>query len=237
MRIQPLPSPFAGCRLWRFALDQDVPEAWRAALSPDEQARAARFVFEADRRHYVAAHAALRQLLAEATGIAAAALRFSAGAHGKPALEQAPALHFNLSHSHGIGALALSSQAEIGVDVEVLREMPDALALADAHFGPDEVRALRALPAGLPRDSAFLRCWTRKEACLKAVGVGLGMDTRSFEAGLAPAPRALSLPGGERLQLVSLAQHDDVLLSVALRCPPDVIQTGECTSADMEVTA
>jgi len=220
MRIQSLPSPFAGCRLWRFALDGAVPATWQDALSPAEQARAARFMFRHDRHRYLAAHAALRQLLAEATGIAAATLSFNLAAHGKPSLAQAPALHFNLSHSHGIGALALSARAEIGVDVEVLRDMPDALALADAQFGPQEVRSLRALPAGRPRDRAFLRCWTRKEACLKAVGIGLGMDTRSFEAGLEAAPRALTLQGGEQLQLMSLAQHDDVLLSLALRCPP-----------------
>ena len=173
----------AHCQLWRADLDSAPTPAAVACLSDDEWERARRFVFARDRHRFVAAHAALRSTLAQQTGIPGALLDFTLGAFGKPVLVEPAGLHFNLSHSQSVALIAISDGAEIGVDVELLRPMPDAAALAADHFTAAEQRALASLPPER-RDRAFLVCWTRKEACLKAVGTGLGIDTRSFEAGL-----------------------------------------------------
>ena len=206
MTIRLLPSQ-AACPLWQVDLDEPPAPAALALLSDDERARARRFVFERDARRFTAAHAALWSLLVQQTGLPRASLGLVSGPFGKPALDGIDSLHFNLSHSHGVGLIALSRTAEVGVDVEVLRPMPDALALAQAHFTRDECAALAALPAAL-RDRAFLTCWTRKEACLKALGVGLQLAPESFEVGLAPVARTVRLAtpdGPVRLALESSA--------------------------------
>lgn len=243
MIVSPLVLPVDAphCELWRIDLDQHVPAAALAKLSADEVARARRFVFERDRHRFIAAHAALRQLLAQRCGQADEGLRFVAGRFGKPALVAA-GLHFNLSHSHDTGVVALSTRDELGVDVEVVRPMPDALALAAAYFSPAEQAALAACPQA-QRDRAFFVCWTRKEACLKAVGIGLDLATNGFDVGIAPVaqPVTLTTPDGvEQLRLQSFENGDDTIGALALRLPrsgPHTADTGTCAAAPMEFTA
>lgn len=208
------------CELWRFPLDQYLPAAAIATLSPDEIARAGRFVFDKDRHHFMAARAALRQLLARHLGRAPASLQFTSGPFGKPALADLPGLHFNLSHSGATGVLALSERLATGIDVEVLRPMPDAGTLADAYFAPAERSAIAAIDDATGRATAFLRCWTRKEACLKAVGIGLHLATASFDVGTRPDERTVEIAtadGVERVWLQPLELGDGLLASLALR--------------------
>lgn len=173
------PAPF---ELWSVDLAV-VPTADALnSLSDDERARAARFVFEHDRRRFLAAHAALRQRLAARTGVAAAALRFVVGPFGKPGLDGVRC-SFNLSHSQDLALIVMAPDGEIGVDVECLRPVPDAHALAEQHYTAAERAALHgAGPLG--RDRAFLMGWTRKEACLKAIGSGLSVEALAVDAGL-----------------------------------------------------
>lgn len=219
----PTPTPFT---LWRVDLDQPVAAASHASLSAGELARAARFVFARDRQRYIAAHAALRQVLAQHLADAGYAapvgdpLAFVAGRFGKPALAVAAGLHFNLSHSHGTGLVAVSQDSELGVDVEQLRPMTDAVAMAAAYFTPAEQSALVACDPGAARDRAFLTCWTRKEACLKALGIGLYLATRGFEVGVLPSAQVVEIAtpeGIEHLHLHSFADGD-LLGALALRC-------------------
>jgi 4'-phosphopantetheinyl transferase len=206
MAIVQLPSP-ARCLVWRVDLDSPpAPEA-AACLSDDEWLRAQRFVFARDRQRFVAAHAALRALLCAHTGIPGAFLEFRLGAFGKPALVEPVGLRFNLSHSQSVGLIVLSEDAEVGVDVEVLRSMPDAEALAHANFSPVERRALQAV-APEARDRAFLTCWTRKEACLKAMGMGLSVDTRSFDVGIADDAREVQIAGDDVSVRLALSSFD-----------------------------
>lgn len=168
----------------------------RATLSMDERARADRFVQAAHRDAFVCARGFLRDVLGRVSGRAAATLRFGYGSAGKPRLDDGTTLRFNLSHSDGVALLALTRGREVGVDVEALRAVPDALLLADRHMAASEARALRRV-APERRDAAFLRCWTLKEAYVKAVGDGLGMALDAFEVGFdAPAPRLRLLPSG-----------------------------------------
>ena len=187
MTIEQLPS-IAACRLWHVDLDATPAGQASECLSEDESARAAHFVFERDRRRYMAAHIALRQTLSMVTGTAAGELAFEIGAFGKPALTIPTKVRFNLSHSAGAGLIAINDcnsddACELGVDVEVLRPLSYSSALAAEYFTLAEQQGLVAT-APPDRDLAFLTCWTRKEACLKALGLGLSIDTRSFEVGV-----------------------------------------------------
>jgi 4'-phosphopantetheinyl transferase len=185
----PRPGP---ALVWR--VDLDAPPADTGCLSRAERERAGRFVFARDRERFAAAHVALRQLLSSHTGIAASELEFVHGAAGKPSLVRPAGVQFNLSHSKSVALIAIgTADAEIGVDVEVLRSMPDAEAMAASYFTDAEQRALAALPPAR-RERAFLVCWTRKEACLKAIGLGLGVDTRTFEAGVDERDREVRIP-------------------------------------------
>ena len=205
----------AGVVLWLVDLAQPVSAYELACLSPEEQARAARFRAPHDRDRYLRAHARLRQLLACHTDFAAGELAFAAGEFGKPRLAQAPALHFNLAHSDDTAVIAISNAGEVGVDVEVQREVPDASALAVLHFTPEERNELASAPADQV-DRVFLRGWTRKEACLKAVGVGLSLAPSSFEVGLSSGERKVVLQRPVcTLRLASFEQGEGVIGAVA----------------------
>lgn len=163
-------------------------------LSTDERARAERFVRPPDRDTYIVAHALVRRVLSAHGPTAPAAWRFSTNAHGCPfvADDQAgtPRLEFNLSHTTGLVALAVTRGHRVGVDVERAdRAVMDGV--AERHFAAAEVRDLRALPAHLqPR--AFFEYWTLKEAYIKARGLGLAIPLGAFAFRLRP-PAAPSI--------------------------------------------
>ena len=212
----PAPAPF---KLWHLAL-HDLPAPPRlATLSPHEHGRAARFVFERDRRRYLAAHVALRELLAERTGVPPQALTFEEGPFGKPALASPARCAFNMSHSEDVALVALAdaSVGEIGVDVEMLRPMPDAAALARQNFSASENDELAATAAP-DQALAFLLGWTRKEACLKAIGSGLSIAPNIFTAGLDMGARSVAIdtPEGTATVWVQSFRHGaDVVGSLA----------------------
>lgn len=170
--------------MWAVDLrvDDAVLEAVAAPLSPDERERANRFVFDRDRRRFIVARAALRGVLGAYLDATPSSLTFEYGAHGKPALggTHAGAIAFNVSHSGEMALIAVASSGEIGVDVEAERTMSDLEDIAQRFFAPSEVSRLCALPASRRHD-AFFRCWTRKEAYLKALGDGLARPLDGFE--------------------------------------------------------
>jgi 4'-phosphopantetheinyl transferase len=135
-------------------------------LDKSERARAAAFRFEEHRRRFIAAHVALRRTLAPYLASDPAALRFSIADYGKPYLAGA-SLRFSLSHSAGLALIAVALDTDLGVDVEHIRPNPDVVALARRFFPPDEAAAVAADPP------SFYRYWTRREAFLKALGLGL----------------------------------------------------------------
>jgi 4'-phosphopantetheinyl transferase len=166
-----------------------------AVLDPAEQDRAARFVFPADRARFTLAHGALRFLLAAYVERPAAALRFTVGVHGKPALAGAD-LTFNLSHSFGLVLIGVASIGRhLGVDIERHRPIHQMTELVENCFSQTEAGALRRLPAA-QRETAFFRLWTRKEAFVKATGEGLTRPLESFTVSMdnRPAICAPNLP-------------------------------------------
>ena len=182
--------------LWSISLDAPSRELRRLqqTLCAAERERAARFVFKRHRRRFVVAHDALRRILAGYVDVAAERLELEAGPHGKPALTPAcggDRLRFNLTHSHELALVAVGCGRELGVDVEHIRPLPDLEAIATRHFAAAEVEELLAMPPG-NRTGAFFRCWTRKEAYLKALGDGLARPLGGFRVTLvAEAPARL----------------------------------------------
>jgi 4'-phosphopantetheinyl transferase len=143
-------------------------------LSSAEQARAKKFMFDRDRRLYTVAHAALRSILSRYLQAAPTSIEFIEGSNGKPKLRaNLPGdLRFNLSHSGERAMIAAAFGREIGVDIERVKEGFGFDEVAEHFFTAGEVAALRALPSHLQRQ-AFYKCWTSKEAFLKAKGTGL----------------------------------------------------------------
>ncbi|KAA0682453.1 4'-phosphopantetheinyl transferase superfamily protein [Roseomonas genomospecies 6] len=171
-------------------------EAFRALLSPDETARAARFATEELRIRCALRRGLLRHLLGQVLDRAPAGLAFSYGPMGKPSLPGGPAFNLADCKDHVLIAVAPGEAVELGVDIERLRSVPDAAGIAERFFAPAERAALAALPDAL-RDEGFLNGWTRKEAFIKATGQGLTTPLDRFAVELAPdrPVRLLSLDG------------------------------------------
>jgi 4'-phosphopantetheinyl transferase len=182
--------------VWRISLDigDALHSRLRDILADDERHRADRFHFEKDRRHFTAGRGTLRTILAGYLGLRPEEIRFSYTNYGKPLLAGAnEALRFNLSHSHGLALLAVTRGREIGVDIEFTRDNleRDGELLAERFFSRHEVAALRSLPPEVRRE-AFFHCWTRKEAYIKAHGMGLSLPLDQFDMTLHPdEPAAL----------------------------------------------
>ena len=165
------------------SLDRSTP-----LLSADERVRAGRFRFERDRNRYIAARAALRTLLGLYTDCSADQIEFTYAKNGKPFIKRERGglrPYFNISHSGSIALMAFCMSAEIGVDIEIVRDMPDAENIVRRFFAPEEAAQWMALPAEL-RTKGFFDCWTRKEAFVKALGDGLSMPLDEFQVEFGP---------------------------------------------------
>lgn len=157
-------------------------------LSADERARAARFVFERDRRHFVICRGTLRETLGANLDREPSSVTFVYGPQGKPALPGGE-LEFNVSHSAGLALFAFSATGPVGVDVESLDREVDAETLAARFFSEQEAHDLLSVPSEQRRE-AFFNCWTRKESYIKAVGDGLQCPLDSFSVSLRPGEPA-----------------------------------------------
>ncbi|HEX6042921.1 MAG TPA: 4'-phosphopantetheinyl transferase superfamily protein [Pyrinomonadaceae bacterium] len=177
--------------VWRLALEQPLGR-FIGMLDPDELTRANRFHFEKDRRHFIVARGFLRALLGRYLTSEPKELKFVYGAYGKPALEQEGSLRFNMSHSHGMALYALTEGRDVGVDVEYMRADFTGDDIARRFFSPFEVQSLCGLP-DQHRVESFFRCWTRKEAYIKATGRGLSQPLDGFDVTLAPGETAALL--------------------------------------------
>jgi 4'-phosphopantetheinyl transferase len=178
-----------------LATDEATFERLESTLADQERERAGRFIFERDRDRYIAARGILRDLLGKYLGCAPRSIEIAYGPYGKPALAAAaprPEICFNLSHSHGLAAVAIGQEREVGIDVELIRAEFASEAIAKRYFSAREIDELSRLPAEL-RTEGFFLCWTRKEAYIKAKGDGLQIPLDSFDVSLSPGrPATLS---------------------------------------------
>jgi 4'-phosphopantetheinyl transferase len=154
----------------------------------------------------VVSHVALRLVLGELTGTAPESLRFErhcghcgGDGHGKPHLAGHRDLDFSLSHSGELALIAVARGRRVGADVERVRPRTDVLAIARGSLSVRERRAIESLGTDGARRAEFFRCWTRKEAYLKGIGVGLagGLDTDPEAAQGWQAESLLAPPGYE----------------------------------------
>jgi 4'-phosphopantetheinyl transferase len=190
-------------RVWFAELDQPdvVLHCPSETISPDERLRAMRFRFPHDQRRFIVARAILRTILGRYLEIDPRQVSFQYGQYGKPALAQPhnTQLQFNISHSAGAALFAVAPGRQVGADLEYIRPLTDLTSLANDCFSTSEIAALSELPER-EKLRAFFDGWTRKEAFLKATGLGLSLSTKVFEVSLSPGegPRELRLFEGAR---------------------------------------
>jgi len=179
--------------VWRVSLGQPAERVAQleSLLSEDELERAARFRFEEGRVHYVTARGTLRALLGMYLAQEPGELTFTYGPNGKPELDGCESPHFNISHSHGLALLAFAVERKVGVDLERIREKVEDIAIAERFFSRAEAEALRGLEPA-ERLQAFFRCWTRKEAYIKARGETVAMLTNRFDVSVDEFPELLT---------------------------------------------
>ncbi len=173
---------------WAGAAGEE--EKWQAILSEDEKARAARFRFEGDRHCFSATRAILRTILGSYVESEPKALKFEYSEKGKPCLSGNHSgtdfrnrIEFNVSHSGRVALLGFARSRAVGVDVEQIRTNVEVESIARRYFSEHEEQQLFALPDS-ERLSGFYRCWTRKEAFIKAVGGGLSLPLDQFDVSL-----------------------------------------------------
>lgn len=210
-------SPDGVPQVWfgTLASLQDREERYHALLDNEELARAERFRFPHDRNRFIIGHGLLRETLGRYLGLSAKDLVLLRGEFGKPFLEGHP-IHFNLSDTKDAVLVALSHHP-IGADIETMNRHTDHVRVANHYFTPPEVASITEAADGKRR---FLELWTRKEAVLKACGVGLMDDLHSLEVGAALNKMKISHPDFVRLAAAeyhvrTLSLGNDHLISVA----------------------
>jgi 4'-phosphopantetheinyl transferase len=183
------PLEAAAVHVWSASLvaSDDALRRLHEWLSPDERERAARFRVGYLRDRFVISRGRQREILAAYLSARPDELRFEYGEVGKPRLADlspGETIHFNLSNSNEIALLAVSRDRELGIDVEHLDRRTNGDTIAKRFFSEREKQVLAETPAD-DRRRAFFRCWTRKEAVLKALGVGLTFPLDRVEVSIA----------------------------------------------------
>jgi len=174
--------------VWRVSILDFPPDSIRwmeAILSAEEDRRAARFHFNLDRHRFILSHGALRDILARYLYLSPEDIHFEIGEQGKPIISSETELDFNLSHSGDFALIAIANGHKIGVDVEKHRQNMEHEKIAQRFFSEREKSELQKLPSD-QKKIGFFNCWTRKEAYIKAQGLGLSLPLDSFDVSLAP---------------------------------------------------
>src|SRR6185436_4436818 len=181
-----LPTP-AEIHRWLAFYDEIADErlhaAYRELLDAAEREQEPRFYFARDRRRYLVTRALVRTVLSRYLSIDPRACIFSTNAYGRPEIVNAEGreagLSFNLSHTHSLIVLGVTTGRALGVDVENVRDREASIAVADRFFAPQEVAALAATPADR-QQYRFFEYWTFKESYIKARGMGLSLPLDKF---------------------------------------------------------
>jgi 4'-phosphopantetheinyl transferase len=225
----------------QLILDNDQVHVWRAnlnlptttieelatILSSDEIARANKFRFTKDKNRFTAARSVLRQLLGNYLQISPGKLEFEYSNRGKPRLSASmpnSCLQFNVSHSHEYALYGFIYDQAIGVDIEYLREMSDAVKIAERFFSPREFKLIASY-AEEEQHQVFFKFWTAKEAYLKATGTGLASSIADVEISLdhTECPKLLAIQGNQTTaaswSMYSCIPEIDYLATIAVATP------------------
>lgn len=222
----PIHLPDSAVHIWRAIIpDEDIRvENLLSTLSLEEEDRARRFHKEQDTYRFIWHHATLRQVLCQYLNIEPQELMFDYSSFGKPSLSDnlnSYTLKFNMSHSGEILLIAITTNREIGVDVELVRSIPDMNRMVELYFTESEINWYTALtePEKAP---AFFSAWTRKEAFLKAIGEGLQYPPEQVEVSMDPeaVTPSLNLLGNSqddvRYSLLSFQPTEGYLAALAV---------------------
>lgn len=179
--------------MWQASLEDPGDES---LLAPEELARAERCASARIRARFVRGRSLLRTVLAAYTGVPPSGIAFRETPEGKPHLQGDGAdVRFNLTHTGGIWALAVACGREVGIDVERADRRVDVESVARRLFAPSEAAAIARLPES-ERRAAFFRCWSAREAVVKACGTGMLVPVVTFEVEADPArPLAVRAAG------------------------------------------
>lgn len=217
--------------LWRVDLDVDAEteEGFRKQLPPGDIAKSKTIASPGARRRYVVTRGTLRTLLSSPLDERPQSIPIQAGPNGKPYIPgEGHGVHFNVSHSADTAMICIATCGDVGVDLESVRHVPAAVALARRHFSPVEANFVEGEgAAGV--DSRFLLCWSRKEALVKATGAGLNLDLHSFTVPLT-SPGAIlpvdDFEGGPARHwlLLDVPLGDEYVAALAL--PASVVDRG-----------
>lgn len=227
--------------VWHLALAGDVFDDDANVLTELDIARGKKFVFERDRNRFLRARYCVRNLLGAYLQMSPQNVPIAVGEHGKPFVPSPYKIAFNLSHSGDAGVLAIGRvggntyfedcvNSTIGIDIEVIRRPSDIRSLAASVFSAVELEAFGVL-ADDALSVPFFTCWTRKEAYLKAIGTGLMSEPRLVTVGLQPMRQCLKLADGQFMDVATLLQNNEVVMSLAVIGGWESVETFdyECT--------
>ncbi len=228
MREQIAQTNFGECdiHIWHLPLAGDVFGDYENVLTELDIARGKNFVFERDRNRFLRSRYCVRNLLGAYLQINPQDVPIAVGEHGKPFVPSHYRMAFNLSHSGDAGVFAIGRVADnadiedrmnnaIGIDIEAIRQPTDIRQLAASVFSVVELREFSAL-ADDALSLPFFTCWTRKEAYLKAIGTGLMSEPRSVTVGLQAMRQCLQLTDGQFIDVATLKQNNEVVISLAV---------------------
>lgn len=220
--------PQAGAvHIWYAPLEALRPRmsAYTELLDPVELDRMARFRFAVDRDRFILGHGLLRSLLGQYLERDPSLIRMARGPYGKPYLER-KSLRFNLSDTKDAVLIAFATDMELGADIETMTRDVDHLAVSNHYFTAPEIAGI-----GLALDPKrrFLELWTRKEAVLKASGVGIMDDLRILRV---DGERNSMLIDHEAFVALAAAQYhvrtwhvgEQHLISIAAPLEPQVVE-------------
>lgn len=247
----PLPDLGDGVLLFVFRPDptaEPLRSLYKSWLSDEELERFRRYRFDRHRDEFLHGRALTRYVLAHYLGLAPRELRFGQNAYGKPHVEPAGGIHFNLSHTQGLNVLALSRLGPIGVDVEYADPRRAGEDISQRYFTAQEHRRLLC---SAPEDRAhsFFSTWTLKESFVKAVGQGLSLSLSSFAFEIERAALRLSLsqdvPAAHPWHSELLLLQPELLCAWTLGArgahPPstlvDIVPAAQCTPAQAQLIA
>ncbi|WP_400077176.1 4'-phosphopantetheinyl transferase family protein [Winogradskyella sp. R77965] len=166
-----------------FVVNDDGYQRYFSFLSEDEKERASRFKFYKDRRCYVVVKGVLRLLSGVYLNKDPKKIEFNYGKYGKPKFRHKTNLNFNVSHSGDMAIIGFVYDHTIGIDIEKIKDDFDTFEIASNFFSKVEITALKKIPKP-EQYRAFYRCWTRKEAFIKAKGSGLSFPLDEFAVSL-----------------------------------------------------
>lgn len=207
--------------IWQANLSisgEEKKQYW-ALLNEEEKQRANRFVKGEDQTRFIAGRGILRSLLSNYIHVSPENIKFDYLPHGKPILAShhcQPQLQFNVSHSHDLALYIISeSDKTVGIDVELMRPLPQALSLAQRFLTARETAYLASLSPN-QQSLKFFQFWTAKEAYLKATGEGLtGLQSIELIVSPTDSKQCEIIRGEKSIQLYSFSPQEDYIAAIA----------------------